>query len=92
MVVLIVVSMAYLTVKDELSLFLLRHANFFALYVDFHHYLIGPLGLIYVGGCRDRHGDVEVVGILLVYYTSGYISKMVFYCFLPESWSKVLSY
>ena len=92
MVVLIVVLMAYLTVKDEMSMVLSINYDFYAPYVDVHHDLIRPLSILYVGGCQDHGGVGEVVGILHVYYIGGYISQTVICCFLPVSWSKVLSY
>ena len=92
MVVLIFVLMADLSVKEDMLMFLSIHAEFYAPYVDVHHDLIRPLTLFYVGGCRVCGGVGEVVSVLHIYYIGGYLCQIVIYCFLPMSWSKVLSY
>ena len=54
------------TIHDRLSIFILIHADFCALYVNIHHDFIGLLALLYVSGCRDCDGvgDVKLVGFL----------------------------
>ena len=88
------ISMVYFTVKDELSVILSRHFDICAPNVDVHHDLIGPLALLYVSEFLDHDdvGNVEVVEIRHACHIDGYISQMVFCCFLPHSWSKVLSF
>ena len=88
-VVLIAILMVDLNANDGLSVFLLRHTEFFSHGVSVHDDLIGPFLLLYVSVFlyRDGVGDVEVITI--PYACSNHvddcISQFVFYCLFPHN-------